>query len=78
MLSGQDVWEHLLMCSYGDISLELLLSSKQNNLLDMMDSSDIGALRHERLGTKLSQIAIGNESVAGVKVVRRTMRVLAH
>lgn len=37
------------MCSYGDISSELLLSSKPNNLLYMVDASDIGALRHERL-----------------------------
>ena len=77
MLTGQEVWEYLLMCSHGDIPSELLVSSKLNNLLDMVDADNTDAPRHERLGTKLSHRTIGTEAVAGVQVSEGTTRVIA-
>lgn len=77
MLSGQDVWEHLLMWGHGDIPSELLVSSTPNNLSDTVDASDTGAPRHERLGTHLSQIAVGTEAMAGVQVSGDMTRIIA-
>lgn len=77
MLSGQGVWKHLLMCGHGDIPSELLVSSTLNNLSDTVYASDIGAPRRERLGTQLSQIAVGTEAMAGVQVSGDTTRIIA-
>lgn len=67
-----------MMCGHGDSLPELLVSSKLTNVLDMVGASNIDALRHERLGTALSQIAIRIKAVAEVKVSEETMRDIAH
>lgn len=43
------------MCDHGDRPLKLLESSKLTKLLDTVDAGDIDVLRHEQLGTTLSQ-----------------------
>lgn len=70
--------EHQLMCGHGDSPPNLLLSSKLTNLLDMVDAGDKDALRHEGLGTTLSQITIRTEAVTEIKVSEEMMREVAH
>ena len=60
------------MFSHGDIPSELLVSSKLDNLLNIVDADNTDAPRHERLGTKLSHRTIGTEAVAGVQVSEGT------
>lgn len=66
--------EHLLMCGHGHSPPELLAT----NLLDVVGTGDIDALRYEGLGTTLSQIVIGAEAMAEVKVSEETMRDITH
>lgn len=62
------------MYGHGHSPPELLVT----NLLGMVGTGDIDALRYEGRGTTLSQIVIGADAVAEVKVSEETMRDIAH
>lgn len=65
------------MCDHGDRPLKLLESSKLTKLLDTVDAGDIDVLRHEQLGTTLSQIAIETKAVTEVKMLGKVMKDIA-
>lgn len=54
------------------------MSSELTNLLNMVDTGDTGALRHEGLKTTLSQIAIRTEAETEVKVSEEMVKDVAH
>lgn len=66
------------MCDHGDRPSKLLESSKLTKPLDTVDAGNIDVLRHEQLGTTLSQIAVETEAVTEVKMSGKVMRDIAH
>lgn len=66
------------MCDHGDRPSKLLESSKLTKPLDTVDAGNIDVLRHEQLGTTLSQIAVETQAMTEVKMSGKVMRDIAH